>query len=215
MGIGHVAVGFAAKRVVPGAPLALLLVSTVFLDVLWGGAILAGIERAHIDPTMHVAMPLRLEWLPWTHSLVTSLGWSALFAVGAFALTRRWLVAVVSFFGVLSHWVLDAVSHTPDVPVGIHGPLVGLGLWRWPWASVLVECLMLAGGLWLFLDATRAAGSRGRTGVVILGVVLCGFAAAAYLGPPPPSVTPLAVMNILVAGICIGLGTWLDRRRHA
>ena len=46
MGVGHLAVGFAAKRIAPGVPLALFLVGATLLDILWSMFILLGLEHA-------------------------------------------------------------------------------------------------------------------------------------------------------------------------
>jgi hypothetical protein len=44
MGIGHIALGFAAKRAVPRVSLATLLVASIFVDVLWSITLLLGLE---------------------------------------------------------------------------------------------------------------------------------------------------------------------------
>src|SRR5256885_13790972 len=68
--------------------------------------------------------------------------------------------------GVLSHWVLDAVSHRPDMPIGIHGPYVGLGLWYSKLATVLVEGALFAAGVTLYVRATTARDRIGRWALV-------------------------------------------------
>jgi len=41
---------------------------------------------------------------------------------------------------VVSHWVLDWVSHVPDMPLYPGGAWrVGLGLWNWPAVTIGVE----------------------------------------------------------------------------
>jgi len=44
------------------------------------------------------------------------------------------------FIGVLSHWVLDVVTHVQDMPVapGV-ATMVGLGLWRSAVGTVIIE----------------------------------------------------------------------------
>ena len=44
MFIGHFAVGFAAKRFAPRAPLGWLIGAALFLDLVWPVLVLAGIE---------------------------------------------------------------------------------------------------------------------------------------------------------------------------
>src|SRR5262249_37571582 len=77
--VGHFALGFAAKRVAPTVPLWALLVATQFADLLWPVFVLTGIEHSHVAPGITRVTPLALDDIPWSHSLVTSVGWSALF----------------------------------------------------------------------------------------------------------------------------------------
>ena len=73
---------------------------------------------------------------------------------------------------------------------------------------------MVAVGAWLYASATaREAAGRGRVAIAIVAGLLGVAGAGAYLGPPPPSVTPLALLNIATAGICVLVGVLLDRRR--
>jgi hypothetical protein len=218
MGIGHLAVGLGAKRVAPEVPLAWLLVAGVLLDLLWGVTILTGIEEAQIVPGITASVPLGLTNMPYTHSLVATVGWAALYAAIVAAVVPRGVrvrAAIVTGLLVWSHWALDVVAHRPDMPVGLHGPYLGLGLWNARVASIVVECAMVIAGAWLYLRATARAGGRGVRAVAITTVILVGVGVAGYLGPFPPSVTPIAVMNIATAAICVGLGILLDRRRAA
>src|SRR6185369_14345188 len=87
MGIGHLAVGFAAKRWAPRLSLGVLLLAAVLPDVLWGILLLAGVEHARIVPGI-AAIPLQLYDYPISHSLVTTAGWAAVFAMAVFTVTR-------------------------------------------------------------------------------------------------------------------------------
>ena len=60
MGIGHFAVGFAAKRAAPRASLGVLLLSGVFVDLLWVLFIATGVEHARIVPGITAANALDL-----------------------------------------------------------------------------------------------------------------------------------------------------------
>ena len=91
--IGHFAVGFASKRAAPRASLGVLMAAPLFLDLLWPIFLIAGIESVRIEPGQH---RVHCRWtcttIPWSHSLVTSLAWSAVFAaavLGGDALRAR------------------------------------------------------------------------------------------------------------------------------
>ena len=48
---------------------------------------------------------------------------------------------------VISHWVLDVISHRPDMPIRPGGgPRIGLGLWYSLPATMVVEGVMFAVG---------------------------------------------------------------------
>ncbi len=213
MGIGHVAVGFAAKRAVPRVPLALLVLAGTFVDVLWGAAILLGVERARIAPGITAAMPLDLQSVPYTHSLLAGIFWALVFG-GVFFLVKRYRAgAVMLGLLVLSHWVLDFVSHRPEMPIFANGPYVGLGLWNSLPASILVEEAMAVAGFVLYLRATRAKSAGGRWGFFAFAAVMLIMGVAGYTSPPPPSVTPLAVFNLLSVVLVLVIHA-IDRQRE-
>ena len=140
MFLGHAAVGFAAKRLAPRAPLPILLLAPWLLDLLWPIFLLAGVESVRIDPGNTAFTPLDFVSYPWSHSLVMAIGW-ALLAAFAYAAWRRdragavWIGALVA-----SHWVLDAVVHRPDLPLWPGGgPRVGLGLWNHVAVTLVIE----------------------------------------------------------------------------
>src|SRR5262249_37868484 len=134
---------------------------------------------------------------------------------GAYYLVRRYRAgALVVAALVLSHWVLDAASHRPDLPLYPGGgTLVGFGLWKSVPGTLAVESAMFAVGLWLYLASTRA---RDRTGVVALWALVVVLVAAylgAAFGPPPPNVTVLAYSG-LIGWLTVAWGYWVDRHRE-
>jgi hypothetical protein len=197
MGIGHLAVGFAAKRAVPRVPLALLVLAAIFVDVLWGAAVLLGIEHARVAPGITKAMPFDLYDYPYTHSLLAGIFWSLVFGGIYFLLNRYRAGAVMLGALVLSHFVLDVISHRPDMPIFFNGPYIGLGLWNSVPASIIVEEAMAIAGLVLYLRATRARNPGGCWGLAAFAVFMLAMGVVGYLAPPPPSVKPLAAGNLL------------------
>lgn len=214
MFIGHFAVSLAAKSARPRIPLATLIFATMFLDVLWPVFILLGVEGAHIQPGYTAASPLAFDSYPWSHSLVMSLVWGLavglLYRASSRDAAGAWWVGAVVF----SHWVLDWVSHRPDLQIapGL-ATRVGLGLWNSVPATIAVECAMFALGVGLYLWRTRA---RDRVGSIAMWAFFA-FLLVLYFsnasGPPPPSIRIVAIFGI-VAWVVIPWTSWFDRHRE-
>jgi membrane-bound metal-dependent hydrolase YbcI (DUF457 family) len=161
--IGHAAVALAAKPLAPRTSLAVLLMAAFWVDMVWPVFLLAGIEEVRIDPGNTAFTPLDFVHYPWTHSLAAAIVWSVLFAVVFIGSGKR--EAVILGLLVFSHWVLDAATHRPDLPLWPgSGTVIGLGLWNSVPATMIVECAMFAAGVALFTAwswwADRHRGAR-------------------------------------------------------
>ena len=172
-----------------------------------------GVEHVRIDPGNTVVTPLDFYDYPITHSLVTVVGFSVA-ATMVFYISRRKLTSsLVVGGGVLSHWILDAVVHRPDLPIVPGGELnVGLGLWNSIPGTIVAELGLMAVGTVLYLASTDA---RTRTGLLAfwsLIVFLVGVWFASLFGPPPPDVTTLA-FSVLGLWLLIPWAYWIDHTR--
>jgi membrane-bound metal-dependent hydrolase YbcI (DUF457 family) len=113
MFIGHFAVGFAAKKYAPRTPLVLLLAAPLLADLLWPIFLLVGLEKVRIDPGNTKFTPLDLYHNPWSHSLLMDSVWASVFALVYYAIARYRPGAVAIWIGVVSHWILDWITHRP------------------------------------------------------------------------------------------------------
>lgn len=214
MFIGHFGVALAAKRVAPEVSIGTLFLAAQFADLLWPNLVLLGIERVDIAPGITAVTPLDFVSYPYSHSLLALALWGGLFAAVHWAVRRRggvvpWLLGAL----VLSHWLLDAASHRPDMPLVIGGgPLVGLGLWNSVAATVVMETALFLAGVSLYVRSTRALD---RTGVFALwGLVafLLFISFANLMGPPPPSSLAVAWVAQSI-WLLVFWGYWIDRHR--
>lgn len=214
MFIGHFAVAFGAKKLAPQASLGTLFMGAQLADLIWPGLVLLGIERFEIRPGITAVTPLDFIHYPWSHSLVSLSVWGCLLAsTYLFLRPGRNREALVLALLVLSHWVLDALSHRPDMPLTVAGPeRVGLGLWNSLTATLLVEAAMFTAGVILYWKSTRPTD---RTGVIALWS-LTGFLSLVYLanlfGPPPPS-TGAVAWSAQAVWLLVAWGYWVDRHR--
>jgi hypothetical protein len=213
MFIGHFAVGFASKRLAPRASEGALLLAPLFLDTLWPLFLATGLETVRIDPGNTAFTPLDLHDYPYSHSLVMSLVWSLLLGGLYFAVTRYRRGAVVIALGVFSHWVLDFVTHRPDMPLYPGSATsVGLGLWNSRAGTLLIEGAMFVAGVAIYVRTTRARDRAGSIGfwAMVVFVILAYLSSA--LGPPPPSVKAL-IAAAFVSWLFVPWAWWFDRHR--
>jgi hypothetical protein len=208
MFLGHYAVALAARRAAPATSLGTLFLASVFVDLLWPMLLLTGIERARIDPGIRGLGPLVFEHYPVSHSLLMVCAWALLAGGAYYAVARDRHAATLVALLVVSHWLLDAVAHRPDLALVPGGAVrVGFGLWNAPPASVVAELGLFAGGVLLYLRATPG---QKRWPLGALCVLLLAIFAADLLGPPPPSITAVAVAG-LAQWLLVAAGWWVDR----
>jgi hypothetical protein len=212
MFLGHYGVAFAAKRVVPSTCLGWLLAATAALDLIWPLFLLLGLEHVRIAPGDTTVTPLDFYDYPLTHSLVAALGSSVLVAAVYYGVRRDRRGGVVIGALVLSHWVLDAIAHRPDLPLYPGGPLIGLGLWNSLPATLAVEALVFGAGI---LAYSRATIPRDRIGKYALWSFVAFFSliyVGNVFGPPPPNVKAIGWLG-LAQWLIVPWGWWMDAHR--
>lgn len=210
MFVGHYGVSFAAKRLNPSIPLWVLFVAVQLLDVIWGPLVALGIEKVRIVPGFTATNPLDLYYMPYTHSLVAAVLWSA----GALV-AYRWLAkpgpagraALIVGLAVFSHWVLDLVMHRPDLPLYDNTAKVGLGLWNYRAVALTLEIATLLAGLWLYARSANARPVR----MAVFCLVLIGIHVLSLVGPVPPSDKALG-WTALVGYVVLAATAWLLER---
>jgi hypothetical protein len=213
MFIGHFAVGFAAKRFAPRTPLGWLIAAALFLDLVWPVFVIAGIEAVRIDPGNTAFTPLDFVYYPWSHSALMTLAWATLAAAAFQWKLGYWPGTLAVGIAVASHWILDAVSHRPDLPLapGVQAK-VGFGLWNSVPATAAVEIAMLVIALALYARATRPRNRAGQYGYWSFVALLALLYAGAIHGEAPPNVTVL-VLTGLSGWLAVWWAAWFDHNR--
>ena len=167
MFIGHYGPAFAAKAVAKTVPLWVLFVAAQWVDFLWAGFVIFGIEKMRIIANFFGLSPLDLYFMPFSHGLpsvaLLALVFGGIAAAGLGG-NRTVVIAAVAATS-FSHWFLDLVVHRPDLPLFFDEMKVGFGLWAYPYVSVPVEIGLVLGGIWLY---DRAAPSPTRAGTIAL-----------------------------------------------
>lgn len=214
MFIGHFGVALAAKRVAPRPSLGTLVIAALLADGLWPFFFSLGWEKVEIVPGITAVTPLLFVSYPYTHSLVADVLWGALLA-GAYYWRRHdrvgaWCLAAL----VVSHWVLDFVSHRPDMPLWPGSSTFGLGLWYSVPATLAVEFALFGAGVWLYTSSTSPRDRIGTYAFASFVVVLAAIYVSGVFGPPPPSVEVLALTGF-AGWLFVAWAYWIDRHRTA
>ena len=175
---GHFGVAAAVKSKTPELPLWSLIVSSQLLDIAYIPFSLAGIER--MEPVGDGGLGNVMIYAFYSHSLVGALLLALLAAVLA---GNFWGKNTAKITGavVFSHWILDLIVHRPDMPIlpGNIGnlPLLGFGLWQYAPASMFVEFLLIASGVFYYFRYVLKNGSPKSKGKKMAA----GFAMTAFL----------------------------------
>jgi membrane-bound metal-dependent hydrolase YbcI (DUF457 family) len=189
--ISHAATALAIKRRFPDVPMAWLLISVQLLEILWVIFNLAGLEHPGDMPYSHsVASSLAIAFAVW---LVMEKVW------------RRRALASAAAMGIVSHLVLDLVTHGGDIALVPFASSVNLGLGLYDMPPLAAAAATTYGVLcWLIFG-----GGKGLLAVILF----LNLANLSFLeSPHDPGVRVLSV----AAGIAVTVTlVWLFSRSRA
>ncbi len=214
MFLGHYALALGVKRRAPRTNLGVLMAAAQLPDLIWPVLLLLGVER--VAPGDHGFTALRFVDYPWSHSLLMVVVTGILAGVIYRLATGRrdprgaMLVALLA----TSHWVLDWITHRPDLPLYPGGSArLGLGLWNSAVATVAIEGLMWIVGIWLYVAATRPVNRGGRYAFWSLIALLTFIYVGSIASPPPADLNALA-WAAMVGWLVPFWAAWADRGRR-
>lgn len=215
MFVGHFGVAFAAKRATPRTNLAILVLACELVDVIWPILVLLGVEHVTIRAGITPVTPLAFDYYPWTHSLLMAVFWGTVLGCVYYAIKKDRRAAVVLALVVASHWVLDYISHIPDLPI-VPWSLAkyGLGLWHSRVWTAVVELAIFFGGVMLYIRSTRARDRIGRFALLAYVVFLVLIYLLNIQGAPPPSVRIMATSAEIGTVVLFLWAWWVDRHRE-
>jgi hypothetical protein len=212
MFVGHYGISFAAPRSGVRLPLWVWFIAVQWLDVVWSLLVLLGVEKLRITPGFTQANALDLYYMPFTHSLPGALVLSAIFAggVAVFETTARGRAFVFVAAACFSHWVLDLIVHTPDLPLYDNAAKVGLGLWRHVAISFPLELAFLGLGTWLYARSVTFT-PTGRYSLWGFFALLAALQVYANFGPPPSSSEAMALIALGLYALLAALAALVER----
>ena len=92
---GHLAIGFAAKKIAPKIPVVAFLIAAYAIDLLYFIFLAAGIDTFNYNP--------------WSHSLFMAIVWSTAAGLITLLFSRTFRSALILGLVVFSHWILDII----------------------------------------------------------------------------------------------------------
>jgi len=217
---GHFAAGFALKGVEEKVPLGWVFLGTQFLDVLYFSFVLLGIETFTMVAGSHAIMEY-----PYTHSLAGAIFWSvAVYGLFRFVIYRQSdiknTIALAVALSVFSHWILDFVTHTADMPLYPNSSIyLGLGLWNLPpLTNFLIEMAVILAGFFIYMRVTTAKNSFGTYGILGLLILLNLLNLTSLLPSSAETASNsdgIALLTIPFYFMMAGLAFLVDRNRTA
>jgi hypothetical protein len=216
MFVGHYAASLALKGYEKKASLGVLFLAVQFVDILFFPLVLIGIEKMNIVENFTQSTHFELVFMPYTHSLLAFIIWSGLaYSVFRWVVVKDRAVALVVSLAVFSHWLLDVLVHTPDLPLSSDETVkMGLSLWNSAIATYALETGLLLLGLWIYLRSNTATTTIGKYGMVVFVAVLLFINAANIFGPPmAENKLGLAIFALSSYFIFSAIAFWLDRKR--
>ena len=210
MFIGHYAIGLAARRPNHFPSLAVLFIAVQLLDLIWPVLVLSGVETFRIQEGNTVMTPLDFTSYPYSHSLMMSIVWGILFAILYFVITRNKKGSFILILLVISHWVLDFLTHKPDLQLTPFSETrVGLGLWNHPTVELLLETALFITGTFFYF--VRMKPKRKVAFWSLIAVFLIIHFVNVF-GPTPPSINAVAwSANLMWLFVLWAL--WLERSK--
>lgn len=191
-------------------------IAVQFVDFIWAGFILTGVEKARIVPGFTQASPFDLYHMPFTHSLLAAVLWALVGALIFKAMTRAadwgaslWIAALV-----FSHWLGDLLVHIPDLLVFPGADKVGFGLWKTVGISFPLELVITLGAMIYFIRITAPSSPRNKLWIGLFFSVLVVLQVFSNFGPPPASIQEAAITALIAFSALAVLAGRFERTRR-
>jgi len=129
--INHAATALVIKREFANVPILWLLISVQFMEILWTIFNFLGVEQTTTEKEVRYVGDVHLSYMPFSHSIVTMVGVALLaWLIISKGLSRPDIGFAVGI-GVISHLILDLITHSNDIVVApfIKSPKFGIGLY--------------------------------------------------------------------------------------
>jgi len=202
--INHAATALLIKKEFINVPIVWLLISVQFMEILWVILNFLGVERTTTEKEVRYVGDVHLSYMPFSHSIVAMVGVALL----AWLIIGKGLnqpdIGLALGIGVISHLVLDLITHSKDIAIApvIKGPKFGLGLYaKYPMVAFILEigygmvCWWIYKGGWALL-----------TTIVVFNLANISMFSSAVTGIEKHMANrPLLITTVILAQILLTL----------
>ncbi len=206
--INHAATALIIKKVFPNVSIVAALLSVQLIEIIWVVLNFIGVERTTTEEKVHSVSDVHLEYMPFSHSVATTVGLSVLAWLTIGLGFRSAEMATAIALGIASHLALDVVSHARDIAIA---PFVsikkfGLGLYEKPAAAFAFELLYGVFCWWVYQGSVTLLWT-----IILFNLANASFFLRALPGPErflarrPKLVTAVVALQIAVTAVLVGL----------
>lgn len=129
-----------------------ILLAVQFVELLWVVFNVLGIERTTTQDTVRYVGDIHLSHMPYSHSVLSSIVLTIGVGLAFWLWKRSWKIGIGMGLAVLSHILLDILTHAKDLPLGFSNThFIGMGLYEnKPIVGFLVELTFGVGCWWYY-----------------------------------------------------------------
>ena len=164
--VDHAATALLIKRRFPSVSLTPMLLAVQAMELAWVGLNYLGIERTTTEASVRSIADIHLAYMPFSHSVATAAGSAVLAWLIVEKGLGRPLLGRAIGIGIISHLVLDLVTHARDISLWPGSTLPALGLGLYDRASMWGFALEMAYGV---ICWRVYRGSRPLLALIVLG----------------------------------------------
>jgi hypothetical protein len=206
--INHAATALIIKKRYPKVPLVWLLLSVQFVEILWVLFNYLGIERTSTEAVVNSVSEIHLEYMPYSHSTASSVVFALIAWLIVGKVYKHRTAAVAVAIGVISHIILDVLTHARDISIipFLLDQKVGMGLYAVPLVAFFFETAYGLFCWWIFRGGRALLAT-----ILVFNVANISFFSAALKGPEvlmanhPMWIVSAIALQIVITLVLVGL----------
>jgi membrane-bound metal-dependent hydrolase YbcI (DUF457 family) len=207
--INHAATALIIKKEFLSVPIIWLLISVQFMEIWWTILNFLRIEKTTTEKEVRYVGDVHLSYMPFSHSIATMVAVALLSWLIIGKGLNRPDIGIAVGIGVISHLILDLITHSDDIAIApfIKGPKFGLGLYaKYPIVAFILEigygmvCWWIYKGGWALL-----------TTIVVFNLANISMFSSSVTGIEkhmanrPLLITTVILVQILVTLLLVGI----------